>query len=364
MQRMHSKPVHTFTIGLRSLYSEAKDAHAVARHLGTEHTEIYVTPEQAMEVVPLLPSYYDEPFADYSQIPMMLISQLTRHHVTVCLSGDGGDELFAGYDRVVWGQRIWRRFGWMPASVRRGIAAGLGQIPAQPMDRIVHAAQRLMPRNRRIPDVTGKAQKLASFLPAESADAMYYDLVSVWKDPALLLGPVEEPQNPVTDPLECAGIHDATERMLHRDIIMSLPDDMLQKVDRASMSVGLEVRVPFLDHRLVEFSWTLPLAMKMRARRSKWILRQVLHKHVPRKLIERPKQGFGVPMVDWLRGPMRDWAESLLDESVLRSDGILDPKPVRSCWSAHLAGRRNDHQQIWIILMFQAWLDENRPLTS
>lgn len=363
MQAQSSRPVRTFTIGFHEgEYNEAQHAAAVARHLGTEHTELYVTPEQAMAVIPRLPQLYDEPFADSSQIPTFLVAQLARQQVTVCLSGDGGDELFGGYNRYFWTDRIWRKLGWAPKALRQAAAAGLRAVPPEGWNRLWAAVAPLLPGRLRVPNPGDKLHKLAEVLRAEGPQAIYHRLVSHWWQPeALVLGAAEAP-TALTRPETWPAVDDPRHWMMALDALTYLPDDILVKVDRAAMGVSLETRVPLLDHRVVELAWRMPLGYKIRDGQGKWLLRQVLYRHVPRELVERPKQGFGVPIDHWLRGPLRDWAEDLLSEGRLREEGFLDPAPVRALWAEHLSGRRNGQYLLWDVLMWQAWWrDSHEP---
>jgi asparagine synthase (glutamine-hydrolysing) len=355
MQTQSDRPVKTFSIGFHeAAYNEAQHAEVVARHLGTEHIELYVTPEQAMAVIPRLPLLYDEPFSDSSQIPTFLVSELARRHVTVSLSGDGGDELFAGYNRYFWGRNIWRTIGWMPNWLR-ALAASVCELASQDRFRaLVDGVGRRVPAAMAVRNPIDKLQKLAEVLTAGSPDEMYYRLVSHWKDPSAVVRESHEPPTVLTESRAPDGM-DFTQRMMYLDMLTYLSDDILVKVDRAAMGVSLETRVPLLDHRVVEFAWQLPLSMKIRGGQGKWLLRQVLYRHVPRQLVERPKMGFSVPIDDWLRGPLRDWAESLLDEQRLRVEGFFNPKPIREKWSEHVSGHRNWQYYLWDILMFQAW---------
>jgi asparagine synthase (glutamine-hydrolysing) len=360
MQAQSLRPVKTFTIGFHEEgYDEANHAKAVAKHLGTQHTELYVTAAEAMVVIPKLPEIYDEPFADSSQIPTFLVSKMTRQHVIVALSGDGGDELFGGYNRYFWGQDIWRKIGWMPKSARGAMARGLTALPPQGWDRIFTAIEPILPLRLRANLPGDKLHKLAGVLACVSPEAMYRGLVSFWEPESVVLG-ASEPPTALTDRGQWADIPDFTQRMMFLDSVSYLPDDILAKVDRAGMAVSLEARMPLLDHRVVEFAWTLPLDMKIRGGQGKWPLRQLLYKYVPRELIERPKMGFGVPIDVWLRGPLREWAENLLDESRLRKEGFFNACTVREKWNEHLAGSRNSASLIWTVLMFQAWLEENK----
>jgi asparagine synthase (glutamine-hydrolysing) len=359
MQAQSSQSVKTFSIGFyEESYNEAKDAKAVAQYFGTDHTELYVTPEDALAVIPKLPTLYDEPFSDYSQIPTFLVCQLAKQHVTVSLSGDGGDELFGGYNRYFWGRSIWQKVGWTPQSLRHIAAHALTALSPQMWDRLFGGLGSLLPTKLRQRVPGDKLHKLAEILAVDSPDIMYKGLVSHWKQPEAVVLGSSEPPTSVTDSRKWARLPDFTQRMMFLDTVTYLPDDILTKVDRASMGVNLEARLPFLDHRLVEFAWQIPLEMKIRNGQGKWLLRQVLYKYVPQKLIERPKMGFGIPIDDWLRGPLRDWAEALLDEGRLREEGFFNPQPIREKWTEHLAGDRNWQYYLWDVLMFQAWLDK------
>jgi asparagine synthase (glutamine-hydrolysing) len=354
MQAQSSRPVRTFTIGFfEDEYNEAQHAKRVAEHLGTDHTELYVTPGQAQAVIPRLPDMYDEPFADSSEIPTFLVSELARRHVTVSLSGDGGDELFGGYNRYFFGRSLWRKVGWMPAGLRRALSHGLTALPPGRIDSIFRHLGTVLPAFQ---NPGHKLHKLAEILAIADPETMYVGMVSQWQHPLSVALDAGEPLTPLTDPARRTKLDDFTLSMMYLDLVTYLPDDLLVKVDRASMAVSLEVRVPLLDHRVVEFAWRLPLSMKIRCEsEGKWILRQVLDRYVPRHLIDRPKMGFGVPLDAWLRGPLRDWAEELLKERRLRAEGFFNPGPIRQKWEEHLSGRRNWQYPLWVILMFQAW---------
>jgi asparagine synthase (glutamine-hydrolysing) len=359
MQSQSTRRIKTFTIGFDDAdYNEAVYAKAVAQHLGTDHTELYVTPQEAIETISQLPRLYCEPFADSSQIPTYLVSRLARRDVTVSLSGDAGDEVFGGYNRYQMTARLWGRLSAVPVPMRRVVANMLLRVSPRRLDQMASR----VPGLGRWPDLGGKIHKGARVMAASSAAHLYLGLISQWNDPADVVLDGREPDSFLTGSRPVLkGLSDV-EQMMALDTLTYLPDDILTKVDRAAMSVGLETRVPFLDHRLVEFAWQLPLNHKLRtengATTTKWIVRQLLFKQVPRRLIERPKQGFGIPIGSWLRGPLRDWAESLLGEQRLRRDGFFDVTAVRDKWAEHLSGRKNWQHQLWCVLMFQAWHDQ------
>lgn len=356
MQAQTAQQVKTFSIGFHEdQYNEAVHARTVAQHLGTEHTELYVTPEQARAVIPRLPEIYDEPFSDPAQIPTFLVSQLARASVTVGLSGDGGDELFAGYDRYFRANALWRKLRWLPACMRSGIGKMLGSVRAPVYDRWLGWLSGLAARFGGQGSMGAAIHGLAGLLKAPTSQSLYHRLMSHWKDPASLVIGGHEPATVLTDPARWPKVGDFTRYMRYFDTVGYLPGDILTKVDRASMAVSLEVRVPLLDHRVVEFAWQLPPSMMVQNGQRKWLLRQVLYQYVPPKLIDRPKMGFGVPLDSWLRGPLRGWAEALLEERRLRAEGFLDPAPLRACWAEHLAGLRNWSYYLWDVLMFQAW---------
>lgn len=361
MQAQSSRPVKTFTIGFyENEYNEAQHAKEVARCLCTDHTELYVTPKEAMDVVSRLPLLYDEPFADSSQIPTHLVALLARRHVTVSLSGDGGDELFGGYTRYFLAMSLWRRLNGLPLSLRRAVATSIMTLPPSAWNRIFVYVAAVLPRRLRYSNPGDKLHKLASLFSAARPEALYLRLVSHWEDPTQLVLGAEEPPTPVTDPSVWLLCSEFEHRMMYLDSLTYLPDDILTKVDRAAMGASLETRAPFLDHRVVEFAWRLPLSMKTRNGKGKWLLRQLLGRYLPPALIERPKMGFGVPIDRWLRGPLRDWAEALIAEERLIREGFLNPAPVREKWQEHLCGRRNWQYLLWDVLMFQAWLEGQR----
>jgi asparagine synthase (glutamine-hydrolysing) len=351
MQQAHLGRVRTFSIGFDIAgYNEAPYAAAVATHLGTDHTELTVTSSQALDLIPRLPEIYDEPFADSSQIPTFLVSAMTRKHVTVALSGDGGDELFAGYNRYQLTERFWQVLSLIPRSMRNAAGSALTMVRPDLWNSIAS----VLPTRLRPPQSGDKLHKLARVLRLEGPDALYRRLVSHW-EPSEIMLQAQEPRSILDDKKISQDFPDLLARMQFLDLVTYLPDDILTKVDRASMAVALEARVPLLDHRVVEFAWRLPRNVKVRNHTTKWILRQVLYRHVPRTLIERPKMGFGIPLGEWLRGPLRDWAESLLSENRLRDGGLFDPNFVRQFWHEHLDGSRNWQYLLWDVLMLEAW---------
>ncbi|WP_123590275.1 asparagine synthase (glutamine-hydrolyzing) [Salinisphaera orenii] len=361
MQAQSEQPVRTFSIGFEEgHYEEAPHAKAVAEYLGTRHSELYVSPAEAQQVIPHLPEMYDEPFADFSQIPTYLVSRLARRDVVVSLSGDGGDELFCGYSRYFWSQRVWGRVGGMPSMARRSLERVLRASPRL-WGRALGAMLEVMPARFRMRDPADKIALLADIMGMNAPEELYLKLISYWPDPEALVIGGREPQGFVADRSRLPDLDSFVERMMYLDLVGYLPGDILTKVDRASMAVGLEARVPLLDHRVVEFAASLPLELKMRHPEGKWPLREVLYRHVPRRLVERPKQGFDVPLEHWLHGPLREWAESLLSPERLAAEGFLDVDRVRRMWAGFLDGRGvAGKREIWSILMFEAWLERAR----
>jgi asparagine synthase (glutamine-hydrolysing) len=361
MQASSHRPIKTFTIGFEENgYDEAVHAEAVAGHLGTEHTELYVSPADALAIIPRLPSIFCEPFGDSSQIPTFLVSQLTRREVIVALSGDGGDELFGGYNRYLTARTTWRRMLHMPRFARHAVAGTLRTISPTAWDRLVERAGPLLPKKWRLSAAGDKAHKLAEVLLQPNGQAFFLNVASQWKDPASMVIGAQEPSTLLTDADAWPHTGNLAHWMMAMDAQSYLPDDILVKVDRAAMANSLETRVPMLDHRVVELAWRLPLHQKIRNGEGKWLVRQVLYRHVPKALVERPKMGFAVPLDSWLRGPLRDWAESLLGENRLRQEGYFDPVLIRQKWQEHLSGRRNWQYALWTVLMFQAWLEAGR----
>lgn len=345
----------TFSIGNDdNELDEAKQAAAVARHLGTEHMQLYVTSEEAISIIPSLPRIYDEPFADSSQLPTILVAKLAREHVTVALSGDGGDEVFGGYTRHIWSDTVSRLLRSVPSYARRCAASGVRAVPPELWDSLFQACGPMLPSawRQRMPGY--KLHKLAHILESHDMHTLYDRLSSHWPNSGLMLSDTPTPASAE----QHRPLTNAAEDMMYLDAMCYLPDDILVKLDRATMSVGLEGRTPLLDHRVAEFAWRLPLEMRIRDRQGKWILRQLLYRYVPPKLVDRPKSGFGIPLATWLRGQLRDWAESLLDETHLRRDEYFNPLLVSKMWREHLSGKMNWACQLWDVLMFQAWLQE------
>jgi asparagine synthase (glutamine-hydrolysing) len=358
MQAQSAVPVKTFSIGFSEEdYDEAKHAKAVARHLGTDHTQMYVSSADALAVIPQLPSMYDEPFADSSQIPTHIVSRLARRHVTVSLSGDGGDELFGGYQRYFLGRQLWNRAQRLPRPARVMASRAMRAVPIAAWNHLLSPRRRYVPMTLRRHRAGERIHKLGRAMEAQSPDYLYDEVVSQWTD--VVLGAPALP-TVLTQRESWPPIDDFVERMMYADQVSYLPDDILAKVDRASMAVSLESREPLLDHRLIEFAWRLPLSMKLRDGKGKWILRRLLSRYVPESLFDRPKMGFGVPIDSWLRGPLRDWAESLLDERRLRDDALLRADVIRTKWAEHLATRGEWQNYLWTVLMFQAWLQLER----
>jgi len=357
MQANSQRPVRTFTIGFDEReYDEASHARAVAAHLGTDHTELRIDGSDALSLVPQMPKMYDEPFADSSQLPTHLVMKLARQHVTVALSGDAGDEIFAGYNRYIHAPRVWQRTGWMPRFVRSSLGVGLNAVPIGTINRFAGS----LARRAGIVQAGDKAHKLGRRLgQIRSLNDLYVSLVSEWPQPEVMVMGGHMPPNLLDERERWPRLADPVARMMALDGLTYLPDDILVKVDRAAMAASLETRAPFLDRGVIEFAWTLPMHMKIRDGQGKWLLRRMLDRHVPRALIERPKMGFSIPLDDWLRGPLRDWAESLLTEDRLQREGFLDPAPVRKAWRAHLAGQASYGHRLWSVLMFQAWLEAN-----
>lgn len=365
MQHQSDSPIKTFTIGFDEAgFDESPYARAVAEHLGTDHYEMRVSAQMAQGVIPTLPCMYDEPFADSSQIPTYLVSKAAREQVTVSLSGDAGDELFGGYNRYFLGPRIWKSLRWMPFTVRQAVGSAIGIVPVRGWDALVKPVNALFPVRREIIRAGDKAHNLASRLKhVQNLGDLLKSLATVWQDPADVVKSNKDPSELLPSAFDDALRHeesmdlDPVARMMFVDSVTYLPDDILCKVDRAAMACSLETRVPFLDHRVAELAWRMPMNLKVRGNTGKWALRQVLYKYVPKELVERPKAGFAIPVGQWLRGPLRDWAEALLSEQRLQAEGYFYPKPIRTAWIEHLAGTKDNTAKLWTVLMFQAWLE-------
>jgi asparagine synthase (glutamine-hydrolysing) len=361
MRQYGSAPVRTFTVGFEDpSFDESTEALRVAQHLGTDHTAVHVDDAEAMRAIELIPDIWDEPFSDVSQIPTYLVSRVARQGVTVSLSGDGGDELFAGYNRHAWLERVWGAVGGLPSGVRRTAGSAIAHIPPGAVEKAAGATKAL-PLKWRFRNPSTKVAKLGRVLAAPTPEDAYRSLTTHWADAtSLVLG---EEAHTAPEPLEAVPFLESgiTERMLWFDLSGYLPNDILVKLDRAAMAVSLETRVPFLDRQVLQLAWSLPLDVKLRDGQTKWLLRQVLQRHVPMELVDRPKMGFGFPIGRWLRGPLRDWAEHLLDERRLRSQGLLAPLPVRRAWDAHSSGKQDLGYELWDLLVLQSWIDRWRP---
>lgn len=357
MQAQSSRPIKTFTIGFNEAgYNEAEFAKSVADHLGTDHTELYVSSQDALDVIPKLPKIYCEPFSDSSQIPTYLVSSLARHHVTVSLSGDGGDEIFCGYNRYLFADKLWKGLKITPSSLRGFIGKGIKNIPDSGWNKTFELVNKFTPNKFNGVSWGDKLKKGAGVVASRDLTDLYQRLVSSWQNPASVVIGGKEDGKIFQE--EFNTLNDI-QKMMTIDSLTYLPDDILVKVDRAAMGVSLETRVPFLDHHIFEFASKIPLSMKINKGVGKLVLRDILYRYVPKELIERPKMGFGVPVAEWLRGPLRNWGEELLSESKLASQGFFYPNVIREMWSEHLSGVRNWQSQLWAVLMFQAWLEDN-----
>jgi asparagine synthase (glutamine-hydrolysing) len=361
MQQHSARPVRTFTVGFSDRgFDESAEAAAVAAHLGTDHTPLLLTDGEALDLIPALPDIWDEPFGDVSEIPMNLVSRLARQQVTVSLSGDGGDELFAGYNRHAWLERLWRRASVLPGPVRRATGSALGLLPPALVGNLARAGGTLSPRLE-VRNPASKVAKLGKVLAADGPEDAYLSLVSYWDDAESMVVGAGPSVSVASRPSEWPELADITEQMLWLDLVGYLPDDILTKLDRAAMATSLETRVPFLDRGVFELAWRLPMGVKLHDGTTKWLLRQVLYRHVPASLVERPKMGFGFPIGAMLRGPLRGWGDELLGEERLRHQGLLRPEPVRRAWDLHLSGRRDLAHELWAVLALQAWIERWVP---
>lgn len=356
MQVHSTSPVKTFTIGFNEMgFNEAEYAKKVASYLGTEHTELYINPKEAMNVIPMLAYMYDEPYADVSGIPTYLVSKLAKQSVTVVLSGDGGDEVFGGYNRYLWGRRIWSSIGWMPFILRILISRSILGIPQTVLYQFEKAVFSFFPVRWRQPRFADQLHKIAYVINARDPYNMYFNMIVNWKDEKGIDEQLSTIQHFNSMGLYGLNGNNFTNWMMYMDSISYLPDDILVKVDRASMAVSLESRAPFLDHGLIELLWRLPLGMKINKGTSKYLLRKILSRYIPKSLIERPKMGFGVPIGKWLVEDLRDWAEDLLSYEKLAKHGLMDIGMIRETWKEHLSGKRRWTYELWTVLMFQAW---------
>ena len=328
--------------------------------MGTEHTELYVSPKEAQGVIPQLPTLYDEPFADSSQIPTSLISNLTRQHVKVSLSGDGGDELFGGYNRYAWTRKIWNKMKWLPLSARKLVGRIIASQPESRWNSLYHIVSAALPQTFRLRQAGVKIHKLGEIIQEQSPDLIYRSLVSQWKSPCEIIPGSKENETFLTKELGGISESDIEQRMMFLDGLTYLPDDLLVKVDRAAMGTSLETRIPFLDHRVVELAWRLPLEMKIKSGAGKRPIRKILENHLPRELFDRPKMGFAIPVGDWLRGSLRDWAEDLLSEEKLGDSNVFDVSKIRGVWARHLTEGSGLAYQLWTVLIYQSWREANR----
>jgi asparagine synthase (glutamine-hydrolysing) len=361
MQKQARHPVRTFSIGFwEKRFNEADVARRVAERLATDHTELYVTPKQALDVIPHLPVMYDEPFADSSQIPTHLVAAMARRHVTVALSGDGGDELFCGYERYLLAMQLWSGMSKTPIRMRRALAAAIKAIPVTGWNLLT----RLFPTRLTAGRLGDRVHKIADRIALKDFDELNDSLMAMWQQPLGALNSDLNISHAHVSPPDTLALQDLQDRMMARDVTHYLPDDILVKVDRATMAVSLEGRMPLLDHRIVELAWRMPMKFKVRGGTGKWILRRILSKYVPNDIVNRPKQGFGVPIEYWLRHELRDWACDLLNPTRLRRDGILNERALSRMLDEHLAARRSWASQLWAALMFQAWYESFRGATS
>jgi asparagine synthase (glutamine-hydrolysing) len=355
MQSQSKSRVKTFTIGFNEEdYNEAKYAKKIAHHLGTDHTELFISSKKAMEVIQKIPAIYDEPFSDSSQIPSFLISQLATKHVKVALSGDGGDELFCGYNRYTMFKKFSNLFSITPFFLRKFLASKIQSLSPSALNKI----SRFIPVLNKYSNFGDKIHKVANIIETKTIDELYYSFCSHWQNPTDVVKNSKEPETLLTQfKPELSGLN-SQQQMMVLDLLTYLPDDNLVKIDRAAMASSLETRVPFLDHKLIEYAWKIPHSLKFRNGQGKYILRQILNNYVPMHLTDRPKMGFGIPIGAWLRGPLRDWAENLLDQKRLQQEGYFNSKLIRDKWTEHLSNKRDWQYDLWNVLMFQAWIDQ------
>jgi asparagine synthase (glutamine-hydrolysing) len=355
MQAQSDRPVKTFTIGFHEKqFNEAEFAKSVALHLKTDHTEVYIDPNQALDFIPRLHEIYCEPFADSSQLPTLLVSKIARQHVTVSLSGDAGDEVFGGYNRYFIASRLWEKTRRLPLSLRKGLAGSITSLSPDRWNRLIKLLDPLLPPSLQFRSPGEKAYKVATILKSRNEKEVYRHLVSLWLEPDKIVKGVREPETFMTRGFK-TELDSFEHWMMAMDTMTYMPDDILVKVDRAAMASSLETRVPFLDHSIVEFAWSLPLDFKIHQGRGKRILRDVLYRHIPRELIERPKTGFGVPLGAWLRGPLKEWAHDLLSEQKLKDGDFFEVVPIQKMWQEHLENKNDWNYHLWCVLMFQAW---------
>lgn len=358
MQEQSSLPIESFTIGFENKeFNEAPFAMEVAKYLGAQHNELYVSSQTARDVIPNLPKIYDEPFSDSSQIPTFLVSQMAQKQVKVCLSGDGGDEIFGGYNRYTWGNSFLSKQMKIPKPFRTFASKLIMSVSPSIWNKLLAPASYLSPQKLKYTNVGDKLHKLASILNSSSFEEFYCKLISHWNFPESIVIGGKEPETFVNMKTASNDVSNV-EQMMFYDMLMYLPDDILVKTDRAAMAVSLETRAPFLDHRVIDLASRLPLHMKIRGGTNKWCLRELLYRRVPKKLIERPKMGFGVPIGDWLRGPLHDWAENLLEEKKMIQSGYFQNVEIQKKWREHLSGEKNWHYYLWDILMFESWREE------
>jgi asparagine synthase (glutamine-hydrolysing) len=357
MQAQSASKIKTFTIGFNEdKQNEAEYASKIAAHLGTEHTKLILSSTDAKNIIPMIPTIYDEPFADSSQIPTYLVSKLARNEVKVALTGDGADEMFCGYNRYQVSNRLWSKFNGIPHNLRRIGGKTITSIPSG----VLNSLHSVFPMVNKSNNFSDRVYKGARLLQSKNFDQFYRDFISYWDNPESLIINSKEPKTSLNRNLENIENMTDIDRMMYLDLLSYLPGDILTKVDRASMAVSLETRLPFLDHRLIEFAWSLPNEYKYNNGQTKWILKEVLNKYIPKNLYDRPKQGFGIPINEWLKGSLKEWGEDLLSEQNIKEQGYFDVKQVREKWSQHQSGKSNWQHQLWNVLMFQSWMEENK----